>query len=130
MTWLDEHLETFVRPQLKETFVLDTGYRGSVPKAMGIQNFILIRSWAATPKEIAAQQIFPKAKGIFPGLSSTLEGCPKYWTRAIMANANPKKGGKIRQTLDSKNFKTAAMLTIHVARSVDMLRVVLTRLAS
>src|SRR3990167_2020477 len=87
----------YVVEDYKETFVLDTGYKGSVPKAMGIPNWVLIRyDFGGRPVDLVKQyQVFPTIKrGAMMSLSSFLEGCPKYWDRANMAPNQGYKGDR------------------------------------
>lgn len=119
-----------VKEDYTEHFCLDTGYKGSVPKAMKMKHWALVRydystsdaTWGnavAKPK----YQIFPKARSrVYMNLSGSLEGCPKYWTRASVQYDANRKAKAFRQTIDGYSFKSAAMLTIHVARSVKVLR--------
>lgn len=118
----------YVTENYKECFVLDTGYSGSIPKKLGIQNWSLVQYDPLYSKNALAgdkpfRQIFPKASrwSIYGSLSSLLEGCPKYWIRALMRSPIT-KGGPVTQPFDNYNFRTAAMLTIHVARSVKAVK--------
>lgn len=107
----------FVTEDYSDCFVLDTGYKGSIPKMMKIPNWSLVRYdfQNRRPEDVARWQVFPKAKSwIYSGLSSNLEACPKYWTRASWG-ADSKKP---IQGFDTYYFPYAAALTIHVARSV------------
>lgn len=126
----------YVAEDYTDTFVLDTGYRGSIPLAMKIPNWALVRYGSGSPEmlNVKKYQVFPKAtKGVFTSLSPTLEGCPKYWTRAYMDAAGSvargtygelvyQKGGKFIQTIDTDYFDQAARLTIHVATLVKTLK--------
>lgn len=106
-----------------DCFVLDTGYGGSVPRSMGIAHWSLIAYRPGMPivrvPERSIRQVFPRARqGALGSLSSTLEGSPKYWTRAVMKTDNNGIYTGFAQTLEGYiPFKSAAMLTIHVARS-------------
>ena len=114
-----------VAPHVNEDYTqclaLDTGYRGTVPKAMGIKNFLLI-SYSSFPvgtpqreiKELKAKhQVFPEGGYSMTSLSGTLECIHKYWERGYHYN------GKIIQTLFKPPvFKYAAMTTLHVAKNL------------
>lgn len=86
-----------VAPHVKEDYtdcyLLDTGYKGSVPKAMRIPNYglIVLSVWPEPSKEeFRLHQVFPnmRPKSIIRKLTGLLEGCPKYWQRGCMMS-NP-----------------------------------------
>ena len=116
----------YVAEDYTKTFVLDTGYKGSIPKAMSIPNWALVCYNYASKDNLehkAKRQVFPKTRsGTYTTLSSYLEGCPKYWTRGAMAANESKCGGTIVQRIDPTNMKSAAMLTIRVAKSIGLLK--------
>lgn len=127
---ISSEVAPYVTEDYSDTLCLDTGYKGSIPKAMGIPNWVLVRYdfSGRKPEDVARYQVFPKAsRGAYSGLSGSLEGCPKYWTRGSMAHAPYKKGSKVIQSISPSNFKYAAMLTIHVAQSVHKVRPLLQR---
>lgn len=118
----------FIADDYSEHFCLDTGYKGSVPKALGMTHWGLVlydcSSGGAGDNKInrPLRQIFPTcSKEPYGSLSSNLEGCPKYWTSAVMQQAPYVKGGAIVQKLDPTYFPAAALLTMHVAGLVDKL---------
>ena len=123
----------YVAEDYSDTFVLDTGYKGSIPRSMNIQNWALVRydyTSMDNKENRARRQVFPKTRSqTYLSLSGSLEGCPKYWTRGLMAAVSSKKGDKIVQHLDLFNMTPAAMLTIHVAKSVKLLKPMIERLA-
>lgn len=107
----------YVTEDYSDCFVLDTGYKGSIPKAMKIPNWSLVRFdfGGRKPEDVARWQVFPKSRGrYYTSLSGSLEACPKYWTRAGYFTETK----KVTQVYDTYYFPYAAQLTMHVARSV------------
>ena len=84
----------------RDCYVLDTGYSGTVPRALGVPAWNLISGTKAI------------AVGEGSGeLAATLEGVNKYWTRGKV------RGGKVVQSLNPKTaFNYAAQSTQVVAR--------------
>lgn len=123
-------ISTSTAPHVSEDyskyFVLDTGYKGSVPRALKCDHWVLVRydCTSADPKlrtleNRPTRQVFPKVKrGPLMNLSSNLEGCPKYWTRAALKP----KSTQFSQQFDSTYFELAAVLTMHVAQNVMPMR--------
>lgn len=115
----------FVAEDYTGHFCLDTGYRGSVPRNLKMDHWSLVRydNGANNEKNRPLRQVFPKYRStntsVYTSLSSDLEGCPKYWQSGYMEVY--KKGGKILQYFDPGNFRSAAVLTIHVAETVEKL---------
>lgn len=85
---------------------VDTGFRGSVLKALGMTKFGLV--WLEDKQHKSHWQLFPYAqgntvvcgasRGFFRELVAFLEGHNKYWTRAQVAYEvrAPKKGDPLR----------------------------------
>lgn len=130
-----------VTEDYRECFLLDTGFSGSVPKALGMKNFNLIsynpHGTKTTAEERSQHQVFPNAfrekynkNGALVGapsiilqLAGFLEGVPKYWSQATF---DPKKG-QIIQTLWSptstypganSQFVNAATMTRYLVEAV------------
>lgn len=116
-------------------FLLDTGNRGTVPMNLGMKHWVLIYcSGPATgnydPKTHAVymkeHQVFPhKCRGPVYNLYSHLEGVQKYWNQAtiigdkIVQQLYDPKADASKHPYDRDSFLKAAMVTLHVARSVS-----------
>ena len=91
-------------PNKKQYLLFDTGFMGSIPRALEISSYKMISS--ALNQE--ATQVFPKRKGS-RNLALRIEKTPKYWKTGRLEN------GQIVQELSSKDeFRQAAELTIAV----------------
>lgn len=100
-----------VKENYKECYLLDTGFQGSVPKALGMEHYDLI-SFSGGDKEL--HQVFPNSSGEpYYSLSSHLEGVCKYWSPGQYVNEIILQGPS-----HPSEFNRAAILTIHVVRSV------------
>lgn len=118
----------WVKQEYTECYALDTGYKGSIPKALKMEHWALVRydHYTSDPvwKNAVARplrQVLPKALNqTYAGLSGNLEGCPKYWTRGEVYMDGTVR--KVRQTLDLTKFAEAAALTIHVVRTAVKLK--------
>ena len=104
-----------VKEDYTQCYLLDTGFKGTVPKALGISNYSLIKAdnYRLTPKEysefVAAHQVFPRAKGhsTLVTLAGKLEYVYKYWTQGYAY----KHRGKIEQQLSEKEYFSYACRT-------------------
>lgn len=104
-----------VKEDYTQCYLLDTGYAGTVPKALGIENFGLISCGGSYNKEQVKHQIFPKALA----LAGILEGVSKYWTQAgLRYHVDPKACVIIQTLSDDPVFTKAAIMTQYVAASV------------
>lgn len=123
----------------KEYYLLDTGYRGSVPVALGITHFDLISFdpvvYPPLPleerlAERLKHQVFPNAQlgrllpngkhqkaGKMSGMAGLLESTPKYWTRGTITICGG-GGWQISQKLNTTaEFTATALLTQMIARA-------------
>ena len=126
----------------KEHYLLDTGYSGSVPRHLGMVHWDLIACQPAVASAEAASnrlqhQVFPGARMAYhklppakPGspyrpvvqstlysLASSLEGVPKYWTRAYIDPTNHAKICQMIET-DQGSFSAAAKTTLYVIKQL------------
>lgn len=135
-------ISSIVAPHVKEDYtacyLLDTGYHGSVPKAMKIESYGLIKLTSDSPTEKKKHQVFPRMRLIryhpqtgvpiggpqnnLENLAGNLECMYKYWTQGSILPLidnyvyGPWPEPKIVQTLSSKaEFAVAAMTTRLVA---------------
>jgi len=134
-------------PKLRDHYLVDTGYRGTIPKKLGIQSFHLIRH-SAGPNDpfykandlycAGPNQLFPRQRPDAPigGLSCAMEGSAKYWNGATMEFEEmygprpnlvknyldfnyPKKPVGIKQDFSERVYFTrAAILTMHIVRQL------------
>lgn len=100
-------------------FLLDTGFVGSIPRALGIKEYTLLSAnrpsiWYSiytfdfAEKPPPNRQVFPNLRGA-RSLALKVEATPKYWTSAIS------NYGVIKQELSSlAEFERAAALTIQI----------------
>lgn len=89
----------------REHILLDTGFVGSIAKALKVDCILLS---ADRFGEVAEKQIFPRLKGA-RSLALFLESLPKYWTSGILVDR------EVYQTLnDQYEFRRAALLTQEV----------------
>ena len=88
-----------------DTFLFDTGFVGSIPKALDLQAFSLL---SALQLISSKYQVFPHLTGS-RSLALKIEAVPKYWTSAKY------NGEKIIQDFSSnQEFAEAAGVTIQV----------------
>jgi hypothetical protein len=107
-------------PNVKDYFLFDTGFVGSIPRALGIDNFNLF-SWSRPLKSMSIwddsdtdingnKQIFPRMTWS-RGLALKIELTPKYWESGRMSMY----GQEILQPFSSRmEFENAARLTIEI----------------
>lgn len=110
-----------IKDDFSDCFLLDTGYKGSVPKALGVPDWRMISYQPyvpATKADLEAYQLFPRMKRNL-GITGTLEGCPKYWNIGMVRYDKFYRPIGITQSLaDRSMFNISAILTQHVARIV------------
>ena len=106
-------------PRPLPKFLLDTGFVGSIPRALGIKNYTMLSAereciwgiWSKSEFSITPsvnRQVFPSLRGA-RSLALKVEATPKYWTPAY------NRYGVIEQELSLKaEFERAAALTIEV----------------
>lgn len=131
-----------LKGKFNQCHLIDTGHRGTVPKALGMKNWDLI--YYSTPsgykgderkKMLQDHQLFPEIDaGNEPiyNVYSLLEGHPKYWQAGYIDTS-----GQVRQYIDlpqynthnknyyvNKNFEQCALVTMHVVKNLTTLKVV------
>jgi len=90
---------------MKDAFIFDTGFLGSIPRALECFNFALLSSYIRDSRI----QVFPKLT-MARSLALHIENMPKYWRRGYL-----NKEGKISQDFsDLEEFERAANVTIDV----------------
>ena len=94
------------RSKANDYFLLDTGFRGSIPQALGIKNY----KFTSADLDLKAKQAFPHLTGS-RSLALKIEATPKYWRSAVMSGAE-----KVQVLSDLAEFRRAAELTIQVYR--------------
>lgn len=95
------------RPELKELFLFDTGFAGSIPRNLGSQSFSLL-SHAEKNSKV---QVFPRLS-FSRGFALKIEETPKYWQSGQIVD------GKVSQELMvTGQFELAARLTIEVYKN-------------
>lgn len=110
-------------PELRKYCLLDTGSRGSVPKALGITDFWLLyyggkyNGHTFDKEDYAQHQLFhtdlEKLAVCRDYLYGCLENIHKYWTRAEL---DPETKSMVMQGLaDDLTFANAARITQYVA---------------
>lgn len=117
-------------PDVKDYFLFDTGFVGSIPRALGIDNFSLLswsrplNIWDDSFNAIESKQIFPRMT-MSRSLALKIEVTPKYWesgrigTNIALIQADPDAQiplrDKIIQPFSSPvEFVNAARLTIEI----------------
>ena len=110
------HHPKFAVYNSREHILLDTGFVGSIARAMHIDCILL--SADRMSDTVANKQVFPRLKGA-RSLALFLENLPKYWTSAHLGGAYSDYSGKearlILQSLsNSHEFREAALLTQEV----------------
>lgn len=102
-------------PELKDYFLFDTGFAGSIPRNLGTNKFKLFSAIENS------KQVFPRLS-FSRGFALKVEGTPKYWLSGRMAGlpferlAN--RPDKVDQPFSSeKEFEDAARLTIEVYKN-------------
>jgi len=91
----------------RDMFIFDTGFMGSIPKALYVSNFSLL----SANTSIKSTQVFQHLTGS-RGLALKIERTPKYWKTGRMLD------GEIFQELSEKTeFFEAAILTLEVYKS-------------
>lgn len=89
-----------------DTFLLDTGFMGSIPQSLRLKNFKLL-SFFDRGNNVGTQ-VFPRLT-LSRNLALAMEATPKYWQSARMVN------GEVVQILSNHlEFGRAAKLTIDV----------------
>lgn len=106
-----------VKEDYSKYYCLDTGFRGSIPKALKCEAWDLISCYSEK-----THQVFPRAKvyGHTTNVAGALETVSKYWTRARPNNYEiPKERQTIVQTLNlPAEFARAGIITIHVVNTI------------
>lgn len=102
-----------------EHFLVDSGVSGSIPRALGVKNFVLILSHVKTrnifPNIIKTTELPDNERHRFDFLYSLLECSPKYWKRATWNHTVPK--GIVQPFSGDDQFRTAAMNTMHIVKA-------------
>jgi hypothetical protein len=108
-----------VREDYTKCYLLDTGYAGSVPKALKMEHFDLL-SYRGSDKKL--HQVFPGSRDtIIYTLAGMLEGAPKYWQQAYIGAIGSDGFSKIQQSpAEESMFTMAAVLTQYVVASVGV----------
>lgn len=111
-----------VKENYRDHFVFDTGWNGSIPKALKVENYTMGSSTSLAlklqPLRTHNHQVFPRLKGA-RSLILKVENTPKYWRRGHMRGELFSDGLTtdwiIAQDLESQEqFLKAAYLTIEV----------------
>lgn len=95
------------------SFIFDTGFIGSIPKKLGVTDFLMASHshqvhWLETSSNYDNKQVFPRLS-LSRHLALKIESTPKYWNTARMLD------GKIQQSYSPlEEFKRAAELTIAI----------------
>jgi len=76
-------LKEDVHPYKQDAVMVDTGYRGTVAKNMGIPDFLLMSCWNAADKP--KRQLLHTAELNVEGMAGIMEGSPKLWSRGIFS---------------------------------------------
>lgn len=94
-----------------DMMLLDTGFVGSIPMAMGIDKFVLMSQDTAFYQGSDSCQIFPNMTGS-RRLALKIEATPKYWETGRLID------GEVVQEISNVNeFTRAALLTIEVYKN-------------
>jgi hypothetical protein len=94
---------------LEDYFLFDTGFVGSIPKNLGMNNFTLM---SYSNRENVSVQVSPRLT-FSRGLALKIEKTPKYWESARVSTT-----GEILQGFSRHNeFINAARLTIEVYKN-------------
>lgn len=115
---ISNYTKEHVSEDYSECFVVDSGLRGSVPKALKIKNFALCCvSTTFTKGELKSHDLAlavdPTRNTLYgqvSGLYNFLEGNYKYWTHARWENGSIVQ--KLSRTVD---FEQAACMTLEIA---------------
>lgn len=83
-----------------EYYLIDSGYSGSVPETLGVMKWNLVSG---------TNQLLP-GNYAAASIAGSLEGTPKYWTRARWVKGKPKQAFSAKTT-----FTRAAALTRAIA---------------
>jgi hypothetical protein len=106
---------------LKNVYLFDTGFAGSIPHNLQVDNFSLLSSIKRNPDNVGTQ-IFPRLT-FSRGLALKIEKSPKYWESGRLVN--PLVGmsfdmdkEEVRQDLSNPTeFINAARLTVEVYKN-------------
>lgn len=90
----------------RNTYTLDTGFVGSIPRDTGIKFFSLV----SADSNVKSHQIFPHLTGS-RRLALKIEVTPKYWKRAYI---DPVTGETKQEYSEREEFLRAALLTSEV----------------
>jgi len=91
------------KSKLREYYLFDTGFVGTVPKALGIEHFNLASG---------ANQVFRNMKAA-KSLASKIEELPKYWNRGVIFI----DGNIIQTKSPEEEFAKAAAITLAVYKN-------------
>jgi hypothetical protein len=104
-------------PNVKNYFLFDTGFVGSIPNNLGIKNFNLLSySSLGDIKQGVGTQTFPRMTWS-RGLALKIENTPKYWEtgRLLFKDGNALNEEVISQPFSHRGeFEKAARLTIEI----------------
>jgi hypothetical protein len=100
-----------VKEDYSKHYCLDTGYSGSVPKALGCKDFNLVSYRAGT--NVKLHRLFPDDDK-HSHLASPMECVAKYWDPGNVVNKQIVQ----KITTSDELFATAAKLTRHIVKAV------------
>jgi len=93
---------------LEKVLIVDTGFMGSIPQALGVTSFILVSHYEKKSK----QQIFPRLTNARQ-LALRIEYTPKYWKRGSL-HYECGEPFVLQELSDLREFAAAAAMTIAV----------------
>jgi hypothetical protein len=102
---------------LQNVYLFDTGFAGSIPRALGTKSFSLLSS-NNLPNQKIGVQVFPRLT-FSRGLALKIEKSPKYWESGRLVNDYGEDGKDVvHQALsDPMEFILAARLTVEVYKN-------------
>jgi hypothetical protein len=101
---------------LQNVYLFDTGFAGSIPRALGTKSFSLLSS-NSLPSQKIGVQVFPRLT-FSRGLALKIEKSPKYWESGRLARNSFDVDQEVRQDLsNSYEFFLAARLTVEIYKN-------------